>query len=279
MIHKLYEYRDKDIYIHHAIDKVPTDDDYPMHAHSTCEILGFIKGKCSYVIEGSKYKLEPGCIMLMRPSEAHKLHINIPETYERIMINFDIDLIKQIDSSGKLLEAFMDRPLGQFNMYRMHEFSSVSGISYLREMISAVSTCEEQRLNVITNLYPLLNSLKSIFLFKKSNEVEWINRDTPRLIIDYVNDHLHEDLSLSLLSEQFFLSKSQISRIFKKSTGSSVLDYITIKRLMRARESIINGGTAADASHKCGFYNYSSFYRAYKKRFNVSPSSLKKPAK
>ena len=276
MIHRLYEYVDSDLRIHHAIDEFPEDKDYPMHAHEWCEILGFIRGKGDYTIEGNVYRLEPGCILIMRPAETHKLHIDSSEPYERIMVNFPTTLIEKIDPSKKLLQSFIDRPLGQLNLYRNQEFTTISGITYLREMVSVAYTREDQRLNIITNLLPLLNAIKNIFIFKKTFEMNLSNRNTSQLIIDYINVHLHEELSLEVLSRQFFLSKSQISRLIKKATGCSVLDYITIKRLMRAREYILSGETATNASRLCGFNNYSSFYRAYVKHFPELPSDLKK---
>lgn len=275
MIHKLYEYIDSDIHIHHALDLVSEDKDFPMHAHGWCEILGVIRGRGDYTIEGSVYRLEPGCILLMRPAETHKLHIDPSEPYERIMVNFPLELVRKIDPGEKLLQPFLDRPLGHLNYYRNQEFNTISGITYLREMVSVAYTREDQRLNVITNLFPLLNTIKNIFIYKKNFEMDYANQNTSQLIINYINEHLHEDLSLDTLSRQLFMSKSQMSRLLKKATGSSILDYITIKRLMRAREYIQNGETASNASRLCGFNNYSSFYRAYVKHFSSSPSDLK----
>ncbi len=275
MISYLCRYGDKDIYLHHAADQKPDKTDFPLHTHNSCEILGCIRGKGKYIVEGSEYHLEPGCILVMRPMEAHMLQVDPSEPYERIMINFSYDLIRLIDPEEKLLTLFHDRPLGQHNLYRSHEFTSINGITFLKEMVAPTNSSEERRLNAIVNLFPLLNTLKSVFACKKINEGEWVNRNTPQLIIEYVNNHLHEALSLDILSEHFFLSKSQISRIFKKATGSSVHNYIVIKRLMRAREYMMNGESAGNACQLCGFDHYSSFYRSYKKHFGISPTDLK----
>lgn len=275
MIHKLYEYGNSEMYIHYALDKHPCVGDYSMHMHTMCEILGVIRGKGEYMIEGSLYRLEPGCIFVMRPSESHKLYIDESEVYERIVVNFFCNVIRSIDPNDLLLKPYLDRPLGRYNLYRNHEFSSPHGISYLRAMVAPAYTREEQRLNIVTNLLPLLNMLRPIFASKKSNDPGWICRDTPKLLVDYVNEHLHENLSLDLLSQQFFLSKSQISRVFKKATGSPILDYITIKRLLRADEYMAGGETATNACLLCGFCSYSSFYRAYIKHFGISPSDFR----
>lgn len=276
MLKKLYEYGDSDVYIHHAIDRTLSESDYFMHAHDSCEILGFIRGRVRCVVEGRSYKLEPGCIVLTRPAEAHRVYVEPGEPYERIMVNFQSKTLRDADPEGILMRPFLDRPLGTHNLYRPQEFSAASGLSFLREMAATpASTRSEQRLNLTVNLLPLLNSLRVIFAVKQTQGNRWEKRDISQRMIDYINDHLHDELSLDGLSEQFFLSRSQISRIFKKATGSSVLDYITIKRLMRAREYILNGETAASACHLSGFDDYSTFYRAWRKRFGSTPSDLK----
>ena len=68
-------------------------------------------------------------------------------------------------------------------------------------------------------------------------------------------------------AEHFFISASQANRIFKKSIGSSIWEYVIIKRLMAAKDMIEKGEGARTASEKCGFSDYSSFYRAYRKKY------------
>ena len=90
-------------------------------------------------------------------------------------------------------------------------------------------------------------------------------------MVDYINSHLFEALSLEKIAEHFFISASQANRIFKKSIGSSIWEYVIIKRLMAAKDMIENGEGARTASEKCGFSDYSSFYRAYRKKYGTSP--------
>ncbi len=91
--------------------------------------------------------------------------------------------------------------------------------------------------------------------------------------IAYVNSHIFDELSLTDLSERFFLSKSQFCRKFKEATGATPWGYITEKRLVAAKSMINEGAAAGEAAEKCGFGDYSAFYRAYRKRFNTSPYS------
>ena len=75
------------------------------------------------------------------------------------------------------------------------------------------------------------------------------------------------------ISRRFYLSKSQLNRVFSRATGSPVWEYVRIKRLLSARERLLAGESAVNVCTECGFKDYSSFFRAYKARFGQSPSS------
>ena len=94
-----------------------------------------------------------------------------------------------------------------------------------------------------------------------------------REILQYVNRHLYEELTLDDLCRRFYISKTQLGRLFRAATGSTAWDYILVKRLIRARQLILSGVPITEASMRCGFRDYSAFYRAYKKRYTTSPTA------
>ena len=87
----------------------------------------------------------------------------------------------------------------------------------------------------------------------------------------YINRHLTEELSLSMLAERFNISKSYLNELFRKSAGTTVWNYIVVKRLFTARERIMAGETPTSVFADCGFQDYTTFYRAYKQHFGISP--------
>ena len=130
---------------------------------------------------------------------------------------------------------------------------------------------ENPRRTLISMLIPLLNEIKAASERKKDNPetaeaLSW-------QIIDYVNRHLADDLSLELICQRFFISKPQLCRIFKAAAGSTVWEYITIKRLMLSQKLMRDGLSPTEVYSACGFKDYSVFYRAYKKHFSASPKS------
>ena len=64
-----------------------------------------------------------------------------------------------------------------------------------------------------------------------------------------------------------------MNRAFKKDTGTTVMDYLIYKRVVMARQLMLNGFTASDAANETGFGDYSTFYRAYKKVMGCRPGA------
>jgi AraC-type DNA-binding domain-containing proteins len=94
---------------------------------------------------------------------------------------------------------------------------------------------------------------------------------TVNSIIKYINENLSRNLSIDILSEKFFVSRYYIMHRFKTCTGYSIHNYIVQKRLIMANALIKSGKPATEASLECGFNDYSSFMRAFKKMFGHSP--------
>lgn len=94
--------------------------------------------------------------------------------------------------------------------------------------------------------------------------------------IEYINNNLDEDLSVEVLTDRYFLSKSRFINRFKKITGYTPHQYIIDKRIIKCAQLIKAGAYAADAAAAYGFTEYSSFYRAFVKEYGVSPRSYSK---
>lgn len=270
----LSSYKSSDLYYHHAFDLSPSNSKFPMHAHEQFELFYHIRGKGSYMVEGIEYKLEPGCVMIVRPTETHKLYLDSSEPYERIAIEFSESIIRAIDPQGYLLRAYFDRPLGNNNQYHRWDFNGKID-KYAASIIKPDLSQHQRRFAIMINLFQILFEIQFAFQ-KKLQQVSKPAADISAVsIVEYVNAHLFEDLSLPTLCKQFYISQCKLSRIFKLATGASVAEYISIKRLFEARNLLKLGEPAAVVAKKCGFGDYSAFYRSYKNKFGIAPSADK----
>ena len=263
-----FSYRDKDIYMHYSRDRKPVPSDFNMHTHESYELYYFVGGNGIYRVEGTPYPLEEGDILIMRPAEAHYIDITDNKPYTRLSVNFKANLFSYIDPDGKLLAPFNGRKIGTFNRYRAENFKSDAYSVFIKNIMT---DSPDRRVQTITNLLPLLNEI--YLAFGSVTETE-INKPLDSRIISYINRHISEDITLDAICEKFYISKTHLCRIFKKATASTVGEYITVKRLVNARQLILSGTPPTKAYLQCGFRDYSVFYRAYKKKYGISPSKV-----
>lgn len=233
-----------------------------------------VQGNVCFGIEGSEQPLQPYDIVITREAETHKLTVAPDVPYERIWVQFDKELVSELDPDFTLLKPFYDRPLGRDNLFRAQKKND----SFRYECMTKMLTENEDipyKTHLLCNLLPLLRDLG--IAYQKTEAGAAIEpADLAVKLVAYINDHLYEPLSLAHLSNEFFLSKSQLNRIFLRATGSTIANYISIKRLMSARQRIRSGESIQFVSHSCGYNDYSTFYRAYKSQFGSSPADDKK---
>lgn len=258
------------LYFHHIQDRYPDAGYYNMHAHEHYELFILVSGRGAFMIEGTEYSLEPGCVFIMRPAEAHRILIDSAHPYERMVFEFSSQAIKSFDPHGELLKAYHSRSLGEKNKYPRQYFPR-SLTDYISGASDSGLAGPGLHFAAITTVINFLNHVNRAF--NRPDETSFqAHYDVTKELVEYINGHLFEDLSLSSLCTRFYMSDSHLGRLFKSATGCSIAKYISIKRLLEARKRINNGVSAVTAAKECGYNDYSAFYRAYVKRFGCSPS-------
>jgi AraC-like DNA-binding protein len=144
-------------------------------------------------------------------------------------------------------------------------------LEQLYELYSKLPFMTETKLSA---LYDLL----SYILFEPSIQIvydSFINK-----AIDFIDTHLHEDLSVGALCNKFHISKNYLYKAFSNNLGSSVNEYIATQRLKRAKEMLtICDEPVYIVAEKVGIYNYTYFCRWFKKRTGISPNEYRKASR
>lgn len=261
---------DKFIY-HHASDANmgSTKKLFVRHCHKMYELYFFINGEGHFLVENTLYKLQPGDLMLLRPGEYHHFIPTSPYDYERYCLHFDGSLMADYP---QLLAPFHNREVGTHNLLRPDQelFCDV-----FRHLEMAAGTPEEPRR--LLSVFLLGELLTYVSMFADDSIRLVGGEHMPPLvekIMQYIHEHLTEPLSLDILADHVFMTKSHISRVFKSTMGVSPMEYIIRKRIQLARQYLREGVGAEDTATRCGFGDYSSFYRAYRRIMGQSPRQM-----
>lgn len=101
--------------------------------------------------------------------------------------------------------------------------------------------------------------------------------DTKYEILQFIRENYgRPDLCLSLLADTFRLSEAYVSRLVKAQTGYSYSEYVEDIRMKRATELLAETNlTIAEIALQLGYDNQSTFFKAFKRRYHVPPSSFR----
>jgi len=271
--HNKRGYLNRDFELFHIKDQKNLQ--FEFHYHDFNKIIIFISGKVTYLIEGKAYRLKPWDVLLISSREVHKPIIDAEEVYERIVLWVNTDFLTRHSNPDCDLSSCFDRAYNEkFNLIRFDP-------SELKDIRAILSHMEEACKSNEFGSHILKNSLFMQFIVQinrklistqkniESSDIEF--DESISSILDYINENLGKDLSIEHIASRFFMSKYYLMHKFKNQTGYSLYNYILQKRLIAANELIKKGVPAMETSIECGFGDYSSFVRAFKKMFGSSP--------
>ncbi|WP_249897438.1 helix-turn-helix domain-containing protein [Paenibacillus sp. PK3_47] len=126
-----------------------------------------------------------------------------------------------------------------------------------------------------------IRKLSSEITERMNAEGNHAHAEVIRTLKAFITDHLHEDLSLQILSKEVSLAPAYISTIFSEVTKSSFTEYVTRLRLEKAAELLIADPrlSIAAIAEQVGYRNPQYFHSKFKARFGVTPVQYRKSHK
>lgn len=276
MYETIFQYKEKAFLFCHNYDEKPFN--ILTHIHDCYEIFFFISGDVTYYIEGQAYILKKDDIILTNNRELHRIILNSEALFERKFIHFKPEYISSFQIDGyNLLHYIENRKLGYFNRIDACTAEEYGIYSYLEQLEKHCKVSSPESPIMIKSIFvQMLLSINQILMSHTDLTHEALeNNNKVSSILNYINKNFQKKITLDLLQDLFFINKYYLSHFFKKSTGFTVLEYITYKRIMMAKELLENNIPVLEVAAAVGFSDYSNFYKSFKKIVGMSPQKYK----
>lgn len=255
------------------------DDRSPIyaHMHRAYEIFMLIEGCASYTVEGNLYDLCPMDIIITNMRELHAPIYNSC-FYKRINMIIKPRFLSPFISPDFSPFSFFDlRKPGFCNKFD-HTVVTSQGIAGLIEKIEKVLSENAPESGAMAKVY-LMELLYKMSKFSAlAVRTSTLSNDAAH-ILEYINNNIAEDLSYKKLSDIFHINKDYLYRYFRNNSGFALGDYIMNKRILKAKELLLDGVSPTLIPEAVGFNDYSTFYRAFIKLVKMTPTDYKNPEK
>lgn len=255
--------------------------DYPVvttHWHEEAELTLITKGDCLYQIDLVDYEVNEGDLVFIPPLMLHSIAQGKSEEIYSETYVFHINFLGGNSTdicSTRYLTPMMNQE------YAMPCLITPAHPAYasLRKIFNQIGSLYDEALTG----YEL--ALKSLFLQAVFLLLQYSTRTTSgdtgtlsdklKNVLDYIELHYAENISVSDLAKLCYFSDYHFMRFFKKHMNMTCVEYINNLRLEKAVELFEQGNTEIlNVSLSVGFHNLSYFYRAFKKKYRMTPLSF-----
>ena len=217
-----------------------------------------------------RYRLQKGDIVFVPPGISHRplLPEKMPEPYQRYVLWISqefVDRFSQMLSAGEKMMAY-----GTLLRTGNNKWELLGGY-FRRGVWEAEHQAPGWQAAIVGNTITLLTLMSRSIQERTADLLKAEKPDLLNKVMNYIELHLNEKITLEETAKHFYVSVSTITQLFRHKMGTSFYRCVTQRRLIAAKVRIGTGEALEDVSRAVGFADYSSFYRAFKKEYGITP--------
>ncbi len=248
--------------LRHARDDAPLADAYYKHAHQNYELLYFLEGDATYNIEGQVFHLHPHDLLVIQPTAFHFLRPLSDRPYERYCFNFDCRILP-----GENRERLRDLPA----------VCNIEAHALLRTCFTKLddyaARFSEGDMYLMARLTLREILLNLLYIAPAAEERRMRKNAVVERIVALIDEHPEQDWNAERLAAALYLSPSYVQNLFSHHMEIGLKSYINQKKILYAQSLLLGGERPLAVCEACGFHEYSTFYRLYRRITGTAPSA------
>ena len=238
---------------------------YRMHGINLSQLLYCKEGQGELILDNRKYVIDKGQCFIILKNTPHEYH-STGGKWILDIIGFNGSIVPlllralKINSSGAYLLS--NRDILEAHHKKLLEISEQN--SKHKHMLLSQET------------YALLTDLTYCLTHIASQAADYGNPTITR-IIEYLESHYGEDISLDTLAQITSRTPEYLCSIFKEHTGLTIVKYINGIRLLHAKILLVEepSMSVSEIAIKCGYSSASYFGKVFLKQYKLTPNQYR----
>lgn len=267
------------------IGKFSAEKAEPDHMHEFLEFVYIYSGEGIHSIDGIEYNVMKGDMLFVNINQVHSFYTDTNMYYVNICVKPDF-LIDNVSDEDNIYEIFSLPLFKEFSnsstqtsaIVRFPE-NEIMMIDRIMEQL--ISELKVQKIGYKSIVKGYMRVVLSMYLRECSNKNNvddtYCMRTIAPEIIEYIDAHSFEKITLNELAEKCFYNPSYFCRTFKKCYGESLKSYIQRKRISCAVDLLSKREMSiSEIGEYVGYFDKAQFYKVFKKHMGVSPNEYRK---
>ena len=239
------------------------------HFHDNIEFIMVTQGEVICNVEGDVISVAEGECILINQNIIH--HIDVAsETATFTYIQFNIsDFLSNTNTI-----YIYNKDNVKYCIDKNHQELSAMYADILEEYNKQEENYEIYIHSCILKLivYMTRNNIINVRKLSGKNSDDLVNS-----AINYLHENYNQPLTLDKISKDLNISKFHLSRIFKNTTGSTVMEFLTTVRFSHIETLLINTNkNISQIAYECGFTSIQHFIKVFKNNKGLSPTQYKR---
>ena len=276
-----------------VLDARHGDQPIAEHAHDFIELVFFAEGESVHEYAGKQYPLAPGDVFIIHPGEPHAYVVskkarvlNCIFLAEALMP--DIEYLKRTDGffDMVMVEPFFRSETGLRGKLHLDSAARIRAEELLLGMKQELDRKKPgfeaaARAMLIQLLVLVARYRAQMNAEAESADSEELSgkRTLIRDCIRYIEEHYPEEIRLDNLADRAYLSPEYFSKVFKRLTSQTPIEFINSVRLDKAKQLLASSALpVTDIAYRTGFHDSNYFSRQFKKSTGLTPGDYRKRA-